>query len=117
MSKSTTIILMAVGLGGLGYFLYKKGLFVNKTITEVAKEVKNDMVDVVTPDSRKKTTVEPATKPCEVTQWDCGSNPKETILIPYDADCNTYQWKRPPCAPPWGGGFGKEMVFAPLNNL
>jgi predicted aminopeptidase len=33
MGKSTTIILAAVGLGGLGYFLYKKGLFSN-TITE-----------------------------------------------------------------------------------
>jgi hypothetical protein len=29
MEKSTTIILAAVGLGGLGYFLYKKGLFSN----------------------------------------------------------------------------------------
>jgi hypothetical protein len=29
MSKTTTIILATVGLGGLGYFLYKKGLFSN----------------------------------------------------------------------------------------
>jgi hypothetical protein len=33
MGKSTNIILAAVGLGGLGYLLYKKGLFSN-TITE-----------------------------------------------------------------------------------
>jgi hypothetical protein len=29
MAKTTTIILATVGLGGLGYFLYKKGLFSN----------------------------------------------------------------------------------------
>ena len=27
MSKSTTLIVAAIGLSGLGYFLYKKGLF------------------------------------------------------------------------------------------
>jgi hypothetical protein len=32
MSKSTTIILAALSLGGLGYFLYKKGLFSNVSL-------------------------------------------------------------------------------------
>jgi hypothetical protein len=32
MSKSTTLILAALGLGGLGYFLYKKGLFSNVSL-------------------------------------------------------------------------------------
>jgi hypothetical protein len=30
MEQNTKIIIAAVGLGGLGYFLYKKGLFGNK---------------------------------------------------------------------------------------
>ena len=42
MEKSTKLIIAAVGLGGLGYFLYKKGLFskTTTTTTEVAKDVK-----------------------------------------------------------------------------
>lgn len=36
MEKNTKLIIAAVGLGGLGYFLYKKGLFTKKTTTEVA---------------------------------------------------------------------------------
>jgi hypothetical protein len=32
MEKNTKIIIAAVGLGGLGYFLYKKGLFGNKAV-------------------------------------------------------------------------------------
>jgi hypothetical protein len=49
MEQNTKLIIAAVGLGGLGYFLYKKGLFAQKTIAEVAQEVKKDVVDVVTP--------------------------------------------------------------------
>jgi hypothetical protein len=49
MEQDTKLIIAVVGLGGLGYFLYKKGLFANKTVVEVAQEVKNDVVDVVTP--------------------------------------------------------------------
>jgi len=47
MELNTKTILVAVGLGGLGYYLYKKGLFSNKTVSDVAKEVKKD-VEVVT---------------------------------------------------------------------
>jgi hypothetical protein len=32
MEQNTKIIIAAVGLGGLGYFLYKKGLFGNKAV-------------------------------------------------------------------------------------
>jgi hypothetical protein len=111
MEKSTKLIIAAVGLGGLGYFLYKRGLFSKTTTTEVAKDVKkvDDVVkkveDVVKQvvDTGKKTAVEPATKPCEVTKWNCGSNPRETIQIPYDANCFDYQYEKPPCAPPRGG--------------
>ena len=49
MEQNTKLIIAAIGLGGLGYFLYKKGLFDNKTVTEVAQGVKKDVVDVVTP--------------------------------------------------------------------
>jgi hypothetical protein len=49
MEQNTKLIIAAVGLGGLGYFLYKKGLFGKKTITQVAQEVKRDVVDVVKP--------------------------------------------------------------------
>lgn len=49
MEQNTKLVIAAVGLGGLGYFLYKRGLFAQKTIAEVAQEVKKDVVDVVTP--------------------------------------------------------------------
>jgi hypothetical protein len=49
MEQNTKLIIAAVGLGGLGFFLYKKGLFGKKTVEEVAQEVKNDVVDVITP--------------------------------------------------------------------
>jgi hypothetical protein len=60
MKKSTKLIIAAVGLGGLGYFLYKRGLFSKTTTTEVAKEVKKveDVVKQVV-DTGKKTAVEP----------------------------------------------------------
>jgi hypothetical protein len=35
MSKSTNLIIAVIGLGGLGYFLYKRGLFSNKSATTV----------------------------------------------------------------------------------
>jgi hypothetical protein len=70
MEKSTKLIVAAIGLGGLGYFLYKKGLFAKTTTTEVAKDVKkvDDVVkkvedivkDVI--DTSKKTAVEPLDK-------------------------------------------------------
>ena len=111
MEKSTKLIIAAIGLGGLGYFLYKRGLFSKTTTTEVTKDVKkvDDVVKKVEDavktivDTGKKTAVEPATKPCEVIKWNCGSNPRETIQIPYDANCNDYQYEMPPCAPPRGG--------------
>ncbi len=52
MEKSTKLIIAAVGLGGLGFFLYKKGLFSGKT-TKVP-----DVVKPIT-DTGKKTGVEP----------------------------------------------------------
>lgn len=48
MEKSTKLILAALGLGGVGFLLYKKGLFTNKSVTQVAAEVKKDIADVVT---------------------------------------------------------------------
>lgn len=121
MEKNTKIIL-AIGVAGLAYFLYKKGLFAKKTIAEVAQDVKKDVVDVVTPKDdikvnpsppnpgglldRVKAAVEPPTKPCEVTYHNCTRNPrKEIIQIPYDDEkCDTpmryggYQPEPPPCA-------------------
>lgn len=60
MEKSTKLIIAAVGLGGLGYFLYKRGLFSKTTTNEVAKDAKKveDVVKQVI-DTGKKTAVEP----------------------------------------------------------
>jgi hypothetical protein len=44
MEKTTKLIIAAVGLGGLGFFLYKKGLFGAKKTTEVAKKVETKVV-------------------------------------------------------------------------
>lgn len=57
MGKSTNLIIAAIGLGGLGYFLYKRGLFSNKTSElkmPLGLEVEKDIVD-----TGKKTAVEP----------------------------------------------------------
>lgn len=103
MEQNTKLIIAAVGLGGLGFFLYKKGLFGKKTVAEVAKEVKKDVVDVVTP---PPTPIKTVTKPCQVTYHNCTRNPrKEIIQIPYDDEkCyipmkyGGYQPDLPPCA-------------------
>lgn len=47
MEQNTKLVIAAIGLGGLGYFLYKKGLFGNKSVSQVVQEVKNDVVDAV----------------------------------------------------------------------
>jgi hypothetical protein len=105
MEKSTKLIIAAIGLGGLGYFLYKKGLFAKTTTTEVAKDVKkvDDVVkDVVKEvvDTGKKTAVE-LTKDCVLQYYRCTlPSIYETIQIPIDADCGRYQPPKPPCAPP-----------------
>jgi hypothetical protein len=107
MEKSTKLIIAAVGLGGLGYFLYKRGLFAKTTTTEVAKDVKkvDDVVkDIVKEviDTGKKTAVE-LTKECVQEGYDCTNTTYNTIKIPIDADCNDYQPAMPQCAPPRGG--------------
>lgn len=61
MEKNTKLIIAAVGLGGLGFYLYKKGLFAKKTIADVAQEVKKDVVDVVTPKPIEAPIVLPST--------------------------------------------------------
>jgi hypothetical protein len=107
MEKSTKLIIAAVGLGGLGYFLYKRGLFAKTTTTEVAKDVKkvDDVVkDIVKEviDTGKKTAVE-LTKDCVQVGYDCTNTTYNTIKIPIDADCREYQPAMPQCAPPRGG--------------
>jgi hypothetical protein len=109
MEKSTKLIVAAVALGGLGYFLYKKGLFSKTTTSEVAKDVKkvDDVVkkveDIVKEvvDTGKKTAVE-LTKDCVQVGYNCRENTYNTIQIPIDAECNDYQPAMPQCAPPRG---------------
>lgn len=60
MEKSTKLIVAAIGLGGLGYFLYKRGLFSDKT-SEVKMPLGLEVEDVIV-DTGKKTAVEPPEK-------------------------------------------------------
>jgi len=71
MSKSTTLIVAAIGLGGLGYFLYKKGLFSNKSATSVVTDTK------VTPN--------PAPNPTIKNPITCPSGSKLQLV---DINCN-----------------------------
>ena len=123
MEKGTKLIIATLGLGGLGYFLYKKGLFAKTTTTEVAKDVKkvDDVVkkveDIVKEviDTGKKTAVE-RTKDCVQVGYDCTNTTYDTIQIPIDAYCNDYQPAMPPCAPPMGGRGGVEFeLFQPIQ--
>jgi hypothetical protein len=114
MEKSTKLIIAAVGLGGLGYLLYKRGLFSKTTTTEVAKDVKkvDDVVkDVVKEvvDTGKKTAVE-LTKDCVQVGYDCTNTTYNTIQIPIDANCNEYQPAMPQCAGPGPRGGGEKLV-------
>lgn len=64
-----------------------------------------------------KATVEPQTKPCEVTHWSCyGNNTVETIQIAYDDNCNNHQLAMPNCAP-MGGGGGDMFMTAPVLSV
>jgi hypothetical protein len=61
----------------------------------------------------KKTAVEPNTKPCETTIYNCyGPSRKETIQIPIYDDCFNYQNAKPPCAPP-----PEEWVYRGDSNF
>jgi len=118
MEKTTKLIIAAVGLGGLGYFLYKKGLFSKTTTTEVAKDVKKvdyvvkDVVKEVV-DTGKKTAVE-LTKDCVQIGYDCTNTTYNTIQIPIDADCREYQPAMPRCAAPdWRPP--KEEIYEPIG--
>jgi hypothetical protein len=118
MEKSTKLIIAAVGLGGLGYFLYKRGLFAKTTTTEVAKDVKVDdniVKDIVKEvvDTGKKTAVE-LTKDCVLQYYRCTlPSIYETIQIPIDADCGRYQPPNPPCAPP--DEMPKKEFYDPIG--
>jgi len=117
MEKSTKLIIAAIGLGGLGYFLYKKGLFSKTTTTEIAKDVKIDddiVKDIVKEvvDTGKKTAVE-LTKDCVLEYYRCTLPTRyETIQIPIDADCGRYQPPEPPCAEPQMPN--KEEFYQPI---
>lgn len=120
MGKSTNLIIAAVGLGGLGYFLYKKGLFSKTTTTEVAKDIKkvddvvkkvDDVVKTVV-DTGKKTAVEPLTKDCVQVGYDCTNTTYNTIQIPIGANCNEYQPAMPQCAPP---PDRREKLYEPIG--
>jgi hypothetical protein len=133
MEKQTKILL---GIGAViaAYLILKP----KKALGDLANSGQKDPLaqdivtppDVVTPppppvDNGKKTAVEPATKPCEVTYHNCTPNPrKEIIQIPYDDEkCYTpmrfggYQPERPPCAQPMPDDrFGKNIIDARLNE-
>jgi hypothetical protein len=127
MEQDTKLIIAAVGLAGLGFFLYKKGLFSKTTTTEVAKDVKVDDVvkkvddvvkkidDVVKEvvDTGKKTAVE-ITKDCVQVGYNCTNKTYNTIQIPIDANCNEYQPEMPQCAEPIRGG-GEKLVYDPIG--
>ena len=121
MEKSTKLIIAAVGLGGLGYFLYKKGLFSKTTTTtEIAKDVKkvddNIVKDIVKEvvDTGKKTAVE-LTKDCVLEYYRCTLPTRyETIQIPIDADCGRYQPPEPQCAEPIRDR-GEKLVYDPIG--
>lgn len=63
MEQNTKLVIAAIGLGGLGYFLYKKGLFGSKSVTQVVEEVKDDVVEVVTPTPTPTPTQPPIVLP------------------------------------------------------
>lgn len=64
MDKKTKLIISAIGLGGLGFFLYKKGLFTNK-VKQAEKAIEPQASPIITKpiDIVKKTTVEPQKYP------------------------------------------------------
>ena len=87
MERSTKLVILTVGLGGLGYFLYKKGLFSNKADLSTASAVP-------TVDAGKKTAVEPIEeviavvkpKPIEPVVSQPINNPIQQPVITYPKD-------------------------------
>lgn len=64
MSKNTTIILAAIGLGGLGYFLYKKGLFSNASSATTLVKKPAPTQTKVCPQGQELVSVNCITSPC-----------------------------------------------------
>jgi len=64
MSKSTNIILAAIGLGGLGYFLYKKGLFSNASSVTTIVNKPAPTPTKVCPEGQELVSVNCITSPC-----------------------------------------------------
>jgi hypothetical protein len=127
MEKNTKILLGVGAIIALYLVLKPKKAIATTIVTNPTPVgvgiVQNPEGDLKPIDTSKKATVEPPTKPCEVTYQDCSSNPrKEIIQIPYDDEkCDTpmryggYQPEPPPCAgPPNGGGRGELMLFEPI---
>lgn len=118
MTKATKLIIATIVLGGLGYFLYKKGLFSNTTTTEVAKDVKVDDVvkkveDIVKEvvDTGKKTAVEPEVK--------------EIVKVPiYDPNTNTLVYDTvigtpvqvPIVNPIYNDSYYQAIVYPSVND-
>lgn len=101
MNKSTKLILSAIILGGIGFFLYKKGLFKDKSVNQLLDESVIDDTIAIEKDKKieadKKLAVEPVTLPVEVVR----PNPiLSSYPIPYDAfDPSNYYKPAPEVTP------------------
>jgi len=101
MEKSTKLIIAAIGLGGLGYFLYKRGMFTNSVDTsEMSKaKIEKDLADAIEEKVQK-----PAVEPPE----------KEIVLVP------DFEEKISPDEPYYnpkdGVGFRDDTLDIPSYN-
>jgi hypothetical protein len=107
MEKNTKILL---GLGAViaAYLILKPKKAAAQTsvvastldeieLKKVIEQVKNEVIDVVTPDTDKK-NLEPDTKLCVLKYYKCNfPTIFETIKIPIYDDCGKYQPERPAC--------------------
>lgn len=86
MEKRTKIILGVAAIGVMALILSNLR---KKTAPTVPIQVS---------DSELSKTI--STKDCVLDYYDCSKSRYETIQIPMDADCNTYQPAKPQCMKP-----------------
>lgn len=114
MSKATKLIIATIALGGLGYFLYKRGMF-TKSVSEVVEidkaKIEKDLADAM---DDKVQQVKPAVEPPEVLVKVPIYDPNTDQLV-YDTVIGT-PIQVPVVNPVYNDSYYEAVVYPTVND-